>query len=173
MLASWVRKNLEARLFFGDSKTQFPEESRKSSWVVCYSWVAPQWFPEPEPRSNEAGWAEKSTRAGTCHSSPRGGCTGPWGLSCFSHCGRKGHCTRAAFHSKGIAPSSLALPALTLAQGGPVSDEARPAPHPARLQMEKSTSLSWGKGTAGNPGGTPRVHCTSVCLLGLQQRRPS
>lgn len=71
--------------------------------MCCYSWVAPQWFPQPEPRSNEAGWAENSTRAGTCHSSSRGGCKGPWGLSCFSHCGRKGHCTRAAFHSKGIA----------------------------------------------------------------------
>ena len=35
----------------------------------CYSWVALLWFPKLEPRSDGAGWAENSTRAGTCQNS--------------------------------------------------------------------------------------------------------
>ena len=33
------------------------------------SWVALLWFPKLEPRSDGAGWAENSTRAGTHNSS--------------------------------------------------------------------------------------------------------
>lgn len=42
-------------------------------------WVALLWLPQPEPLSDGLGWVEDSTRAGTGHSSSRGGRAGPWG----------------------------------------------------------------------------------------------
>ena len=53
----------------------------KASWgVCCYSRVALLWFPKLEPRSDGAGWAENSTRAGLSERLLRG-CTGPQGPS--------------------------------------------------------------------------------------------
>lgn len=74
---------------------------KASRGVCCYSRVALLWFPKLEPWSDGAGWAENSTRAGTVTTPPEGLHRAPGPVS-LSHPGRKGHCTRAAFHSKGI-----------------------------------------------------------------------
>lgn len=79
-----------------------PGSPRGGGGACCHSWVAALWFPELEPQSDGAG-GRGSTRTGTGHSSCRERCAGSRAPPGFSHLGRRGCCTRAAFHSKGMA----------------------------------------------------------------------
>lgn len=89
------------------------------------------------------------------------------------HHGRKGRCTRAAFHSEGVALPGRSIGA-SAHRGSPrpsLAEQPRQPRAPERLRLAPRTlaggtpNCSCGEAVpAGNPRETPRVHCTSPRL---------
>lgn len=158
---------LEARLFFGKSRTRFPRAFRKfTSAVLSFSRTALLWSPKREPRSGRQGGVGGGQQL-------LRGCAGSWGPTCFSHRGKKGHCVRAAFHSKGMpfltGPRVLAHRRRPRVQGEVTTPGPSLAcPGGGRWHFK---SCTWERGPAGGPRDTEFLAC--VCLLRPRGGQPS
>lgn len=82
------------------------------------------------------------------HSSSRGGRAGPAVLTCSSRHGRKGHCSRAAFHSEGVAFPRRPLGSSAHGRQPPaLAHEAPPAlSSPERGRPAAQDAGSWNPG---------------------------